>query len=109
MASCVNGDVVLFMLNNLAGVELCRDFDVYMQVGAAISALCRAAGQNLSGQEGVQCTSLKANMGHLEACAAAGGLASLVVTPLTAGVVATNAQLRRFAARRVFDWAWARE
>ena len=33
-------------------------------------------------------------MGHLEASAAAGGLASLVVAPLVAGVVATNAQLR---------------
>ena len=100
-------DVALFMLNNLAGVKLCRDFDVYVQVGAAIYALCRASRQNLSGQEGAQCTSLKANMGHLEACAAAGGLASLVVTALTAGVVATNAQLRRFGACRVFDWVWA--
>jgi len=33
-------------------------------------------------------------MGHLEACAAAAGLASLVVTPLLAGVVPGNAQLR---------------
>jgi len=35
-------------------------------------------------------------MGHLEACAAAAGLASLLVTPLIAGLVPTNAQLRRF-------------
>ena len=83
--------------------------DVRIQVGAAISTLCRAAEQDQSGQEGAQCTSLKANMGHLEACAAAGGLASLVVTPLTAGVVATNAQLRRFAGLFVFDRVRARE
>lgn len=44
----------------------------------------------------VVCTSLKANMGHLEACAAAAGLASLLVTPLLAGLVPTNAQLRQF-------------
>ena len=36
-------------------------------------------------------------MGHLEACAAAAGLASLLVTPLIAGLVPTNAQLRRFS------------
>ena len=30
-------------------------------------------------------------MGHLEACAAAAGLASLLATPLLAGVVSTNA------------------
>lgn len=46
------------------------------------------------GRQGAQCTSLKANMGHLEACAAAAGLASLLVTPLLAGLVPTNAQLR---------------
>ena len=34
-------------------------------------------------------------MGHLEACAAAAGLASLLVTPLLAGVVPPNAQLRQ--------------
>ena len=34
-------------------------------------------------------------MGHLEAAAAAAGLASLVAGPLLAGVVAVNAQLRR--------------
>ena len=42
-----------------------------------------------------QSTSLKGNMGHLEACAAAAGLASVVVTALGAGLMATNAQLRR--------------
>ena len=35
-------------------------------------------------------------MGHLEACAAAAGLASLMVMPLLAGVVSVNAQLRLF-------------
>ena len=34
-------------------------------------------------------------MGHLEACAAAAGLASLVVTPLSVAVVPKNAHLRR--------------
>jgi hypothetical protein len=34
-------------------------------------------------------------MGHLEACAAAAGLGSLIVTPLVTGVAAANAQLRR--------------
>ena len=43
------------------------------------------------------CTSLKSNMGHLEAAAAAAGLASLVVGPLLAAVVGVNAQLRRSA------------
>ena len=41
------------------------------------------------------CASLKSNLGHLEAAAAAAGLASLVAGPLLAGVVAVNAQLRR--------------
>ena len=43
----------------------------------------------------VRCASLKSNLGHLEAAAAAAGLASLVAGPLLAGVVAVNAQLRR--------------
>ena len=55
-----------------------------------------------------QSTSLKANMGHLEACAAAAGLASLVVTALGAGLMAPNAQLRQSALnkrREAFrDW-----
>jgi len=55
-----------------------------------VRALC-----NESNVSPVQCTSLKANLGHLEAAAAAAGLSSLVVGPLLAGVVATNAQLRR--------------
>ena len=40
------------------------------------------------------CTSLKSNMGHLEAAAAAAGLSSLTIAPVLAGVVAVNAQLR---------------
>jgi hypothetical protein len=44
----------------------------------------------------VQCTSLKANLGHLEAAAAAAGLSSLIVGPLLAGAVAINAQLRGY-------------
>ena len=44
----------------------------------------------------IQCTSLKSNVGHLEPAAAAAGLASLVVGPLMASVVAVNAQLRGY-------------
>ena len=44
----------------------------------------------------MQCASLKANMGHLEAAAAAAGLSSLVVTSLFKALVPVNAQLRRF-------------
>lgn len=40
------------------------------------------------------CTSIKANMGHLETAAAAAGLMSLCVVPLTLGCVAPNASLR---------------
>jgi len=48
-----------------------------------------------------QCTSLKANMGHLEACAAAAGLGSLLATPLAAAVVPGNSQLRRWETGRL--------
>ena len=54
-----------------------------------------AASRALSG-EPLLCASLKSNMGHLEAAAAAAGLSSLVAGPLLAGVVAVNAQLRRW-------------
>lgn len=37
-------------------------------------------------------------MGHLEACAASAGLASVIVTPLSAGFVAPNAQMRQLNA-----------
>ena len=50
--------------------------------------------EGLRGGLRAQSTSLKANMSHLEACAAA-GLASLVVSALGAGLMALNAQLRR--------------
>ena len=49
-----------------------------------------------NGSTPVQCTSLKSNLGHLEAAAAAAGLSSLIVGPLLAGVVAINAQLRGY-------------
>ena len=63
-------------------------------MGAASRALC---GPTRSEQRGavVRCASLKSNLGHLEAAAAAAGLASLVAGPLLAGAVAVNAQLRR--------------
>mgnify|MGYP002058405205 FL=1 len=56
----------------------------------------------MQGGEPVQCASLKSNLGHLEAAAAAAGLASLAVGPLSTGVVTVNAQLRGpvFAAER---------
>ena len=59
-------------------------------MGAAVRALCN------SGEAAVQCTSLKSNLGHLEAAAAAAGLSSLIVGPLLAGAVAINAQLRGY-------------
>ena len=52
-------------------------------MGAAVRALC-----NESNRKRVQCTSLKSNLGHLEAAAAAAGLSSLIVGPLLAGAVA---------------------
>ena len=60
-------------------------------MGAAIRALC-----NEPNGKTVQCTSLKSNLGHLEAAAAAAGLSSLIVGPLLAGAVAINAQLRGY-------------
>ena len=60
-------------------------------MGAATRALCKPTE---SGSATLQCTSLKSNLGHLEPAAAAAGLASLVVGPLMASVVAVNAQLR---------------
>ena len=44
----------------------------------------------------VRCASLKSNLGHLEAAAAAAGLSSLFAGPLLAGFVAANAQLHRW-------------
>ena len=74
---------------------------VVLQVGAAVVTLRGTVDKNNSrGGKGAQCTSLKANMGHLEACAASAGLASLLATPLVVGLVPTNAQLRWLAPRR---------
>ena len=49
----------------------------------------------------MQCASLKSNMGHLEAAAAAAGLAALAVGPLSAALVGVNAQLRGSTGARV--------
>jgi 3-oxoacyl-(acyl-carrier-protein) synthase len=72
------------------------------QVGAAdraFSSFLRALGAPSQGRGGpVQCASLKSNLGHLEAAAAAAGLASLAVGPLSTGIVVVNAQLRGLAA-----------
>lgn len=62
-------------------------------MGAAARGLCDLASRDARGTA-LQCASLKSNVGHLEAAAAAAGLASLVVAPLSAAVVAVNAQLR---------------
>ena len=64
-----------------------------MQVGAAVLSLRKHASDDSyisGGFPGEQSASLKANMGHLEACAAAAGLASLLVAP---PLVPSNAQL----------------
>ena len=63
-------------------------------MGAASKALCGLARNEKRGAV-VRCASLKSNLGHLEAAAAAAGLASLVAGPLLANAVAVNAQLRR--------------
>ena len=64
-------------------------------MGAASRALCGSARGEQRGAV-VRCASLKSNMGHLEAAAAAAGLSSLVAGPLLAGVIAVNAQLCRW-------------
>ena len=66
-------------------------------MGAADRALSLGARSEVSSTSRavLPCTSLKSNTGHLEAAAAAAGLASLVVGPLLAAVVGVNAQLRR--------------
>ena len=63
-------------------------------MGAASRALCGPT-RSEPHEAVVRCASLKSNLGHLEAAAAAAGLASLVAGPLLAGAVAVNAQLRR--------------
>ena len=66
--------------------------DPSRQVGAADRALSDACRDSAAGrQPKAHCTSLKSNMGHLEAAAAAAGLSSLVLTPLGAAEVAINA------------------
>ena len=69
---------------------------IIFQVGAATRAFLDNRGSTASScsEQKLACVSLKANMGHLEAAAAAAGLASLIVGPLFAAVVAVNAQLR---------------
>ena len=66
----------------------CMLFINLVQVGAAVGALCVKS-------KLVQCASLKSNMGHLEPSAAAAGLASLVLVPLSVYMIAANAQLNR--------------
>ena len=75
----------------------CVGLSRVFQVGAASRALCGARSEQRGAV--VRCASLKSNMGHLEAAAAAAGLSSLVAGPLLAGVVAVNAQLRRLVCK----------
>ena len=66
-------------------------------MGAADRALSDARRDLASrSQPKAQCTSLKSNMGHLEAAAAAAGLSSLALTQLSAAEVAVNAQMRGY-------------
>lgn len=87
-------------------------YRVASQVGAAAEALSGSGDESRQFQRGpeggqvVQCTSLKSNMGHLEACAAAAGLISLVATPLMAGTVSANAQVRRSVVRELGARRW---
>ncbi|KAJ1444258.1 thiolase-like protein, partial [Pelagophyceae sp. CCMP2097] len=48
-----------------------------IEVGAAVGAFCRSSKAAGAHRE-VQCSSIKANVGHMEACAAAAGLAALL-------------------------------
>ena len=69
-------------------MKSCMLFINLVQVGAAVGALCVKS-------KLVQCASLKSNMGHLEASAAAGGLVSLALVPFGTCAIAGNAQLHR--------------
>lgn len=62
------------------------------QVGAASDVLC-------ANSRSIQCSSSKSNMGHLEASAAAAGLASLTLGSLDVSTVAANSQLARSLCR----------
>ena len=71
------------------------------QVGAAVGSLCEPATRGERNQR-VQCASLKSNVGHMEACAAAAGLASLALAALETCIVAANARLIRSVGARVW-------
>lgn len=49
----------------------------------------------------MRCTSLKANLGHLEAAAAGAGLGSILSVPLANGLAAPNVQLRQLNAHLI--------
>ena len=65
----------------------------FFQVGAVIGSMCGPARESA---QRVQCASLKSNVGHMEACAAAAGLASLSLAALGTSTVVGNARLIRF-------------
>ena len=67
-------------------------------MGAAVGAMSKARHSNsVQVNAEVESNSLKSNMGHLEACAAAAGLASLVLMPLLGTTVTANTHLHRWA------------
>ena len=72
------------------GIERAREPFTILQVGAATRALCGPAWSEAQGAV-LHCASLKSNMGHLEAAAAAAGLSSLVAGPMLGAVAAVNA------------------
>ena len=57
-----------------------------------------AASDALAASPAVYCTSIKGNVGHLEAAAAAAGMTSLVVLPLVSAIFAPLASARRLNA-----------
>ena len=59
-----------------------------IEVGAAIAALCKRDGI-------VHCTSLKGNVGHLEAVAGGAGAMSLLSASLRISSAAPNAELQK--------------
>ena len=69
-------------------IQMAHVITLGFKVGAAVGALS-------VNSKFVQCACLKSNMGHLEASAAAAGLASLIFVPLREFTIAVNVQLNR--------------
>lgn len=70
-----------------------------IEIGAVVFALGISHKSSCGHEAGdVTCTSLKANMGHLEAAAAAVSLQATFAMPLCVGCMYSNALLRRLNA-----------